>query len=233
MSFVAQKNILIVEDDGDIADLVSIYLRNQHFLTRTAATVEEASRLLKTTLPDLVICDIMLPDGDGTDWVRQWKSSTDIPVIFLSSRKETEDIILGLELSEDYITKPFDPDVMVARVKARLRKPAVSAGGVENREKVWSDGRLQLFFDRWEIRLNGSPLNLPAKELQLLLHLAAHPRQVFSVEQLFEQIWGLDSGSDSRTVMVHIHHLRRKIEDDSSAVRYIETVRGIGYRFLA
>ncbi|WP_238650629.1 response regulator transcription factor [Paenibacillus piscarius] len=229
----AYKDILIVEDDGDISDLVSIYLRNQHFRTRTAGTVQEASRLLAAKRPDLVICDIMLPDGDGRDWVGNWKGSSDIPVIFLSSRKEAEDIISGLELSEDYITKPFDPDVMVARVKASLRRPVVPAAGAEDRERVWSDGRLQLFFDRWQVRLNGEPLNLPAKELQLLLHLAAHPGRVFGVEQLFEKIWGLDSRSDARTVMVHIHQLRRKIEDDSGKARYIETVRGIGYRFLS
>ncbi|QCT03702.1 hypothetical protein E6C60_2991 [Paenibacillus algicola] len=230
MSYEEQKQILIVEDDADISDLVSIYLRNQQFSTRIASTVTEASIWLQSSSFHLIICDIMLPDGNGTEWVREWKSSRDIPVIFLSSRNETEDIVEGLELSEDYITKPFDPDVMVARVRARLRRPGIPQGNTEPTEKVWSDGRLQIFFERWEVRLQGEVLNLPSKELQLLLQLAAHPGRVFSVEQLFDSIWGLESGSDHRTVMVHIHHLRRRIEE--SEVRYIETVRGIGYRFL-
>lgn len=225
-------DILIIEDDGDIADLISIYLRNQNYVPRVAGTLQEASRQLAVRTPDLIICDIMLPDGEGTDWVREVKGGSDVPVIFLSSRKESEDIIRGLELGgDDYITKPFDPDIMVARVKARLRRPAVGKNNTAAGENVWSDGRLELHFGRWEVRLNGQEINLPAKELQLLFHMASHPGQVFSVERLYEQVWGINGWSDNRTVMVHIHNLRRKIEDEQSGHRYIATVRGLGYKF--
>ncbi|MNW43710.1 Transcriptional regulatory protein WalR [compost metagenome] len=227
-------DILIIEDDGDIADLISIYLRSQGLVTRTAGTLMEATELFTARTPDLVICDIMLPDGEGSDWAKATKRNSGVPIIFLSSRSEVEDILLGFELGgDDYITKPFDPDIMVARVKARLRNlPAVAnhdhtkAGSNE-----WSDGRLTLYWDRWEVRVNGEEINLPAKELQLLFLMAGHPGKVFSVEQLYEKIWGIDGWSDTRTVMVHIHNLRRKIEGDDSPHRYIATVRGIGYKF--
>lgn len=112
-----RRRILIVEDDIDIADLVTIYLHNQNYITHVAHTLEEATKLLEQRRPDLILCDIMLPDGTGTDWIRGLRKSADLPVIFLSSRQETEDIVQGLELGDDYITKPFDPDIMVARVK--------------------------------------------------------------------------------------------------------------------
>ncbi|MNJ61602.1 Heme response regulator HssR [compost metagenome] len=122
---------------------------------------------------------------------------------------------------------------MVARVKARLRTLPATANQdhVEAGSNEWSDGRLTLYWDSWEVRLNGEVINLPSKELQLLFLMAGHPGKVFSVEQLYEKIWGIDGWSDSRTVMVHIHHLRRKIEGDDSTHRYIATVRGIGYKF--
>nr|WP_211184474.1 response regulator transcription factor [Paenibacillus lemnae] len=223
---------MLVEDDKDIADLISIYLSNQHYITYIASSLAEAAIQLEIRKPHLIICDIMLPDGKGTDWIQAVKSRSDVPVIFLSSLKEAEDVIQGLEYADDYITKPFDPDVMVARVRARLRRLAVGKVNADAGGHLWSDGRLDIHFGRLEVRVNGKEVSLPAKELQLLLHMARYPDRVFSVEQLFEQIWGLDSGSDSRTVMVHIHNLRRKIEDEASGHRYIGTVRGIGYKFL-
>lgn len=118
MTYIEEcRHILIVEDDIDIADLVTIYLHNQNYITHVAHNLEEATQLLEQRRPDLILCDIMLPDGIGTDWIRELRKSVDLPVIFLSSRQETEDIVQGLELGDDYITKPFDPDIMVARVK--------------------------------------------------------------------------------------------------------------------
>ncbi|SHE11563.1 sigma-54 dependent response regulator [Chlamydia abortus] len=229
------QDILIIEDDEDIADLISIYLRSQYYSTRTAPSLKTASQMWAERKPDLIICDIMLPDGEGTEWIQGIKPESAVPVIFLSSRSEREDIIRGLELGgDDYITKPFDPDIMVARVKARLRSfPHREQQHIQAAEdrKTWSDGRLKLSFDGWEVLLNGQPVTLSTKERQLLFLLAAHPGQVFSVEQLYEHIWGLDGWSDPRTVMVHIHNLRRKIEEDGGHHRYIVTVRGIGYKF--
>ncbi|MDT9720083.1 response regulator transcription factor [Paenibacillus sp. ClWae2A] len=235
MTYIKERRrILVVEDDIDIADLVTIYLHNQNYITHVAYNLEEATKLLEQRRPDLILCDIMLPDGTGTDWIRALRKSADLPVIFLSSRQETEDIVQGLELGDDYITKPFDPDIMVARVKKRLRPaPSTSENMVATGENVWRDGWLDLHFDRFEVRVNGKEISLPAKELQLLFLMASRPGHVFSTDYLFERIWGLDNWSDVRTVMVHLHHLRRKIENTSSTHRYIITVRGIGYKFQA
>lgn len=228
-----RRDILIVEDDADIAELVSLYLHNHGFTARVASSLAEAVGLLNGYRPALIICDIMLPDGSGKEWIQTLKLNMDIQVIFLSSLKESEDIISGLEHGDDYITKPFDPDIMIARVKARLRSSSMSGGAhAAAMRQVWSDGQLELDFIRNEARLNGKELVLTAKELQLLLYMAGHPGQVFSVEQLYEQVWGLEHWSDTRTVMVHVHHLRRKLEEYAdSPHRYIATVRGIGYKF--
>ncbi|MFD0960247.1 response regulator transcription factor [Paenibacillus chungangensis] len=232
---IEPHHILIVEDDRDIAELIAIYLHNAGFRTSTAFTLQEADSLLEKLKPQLVLCDIMLPDGEGTDWVKRLRQRSTLPVILLSSRKEPKDIITGLELGgDDYMTKPFDPDIMVARVKAQLRRfrSAADAGNMQaDKERQWTDGRLELHFGRREVRVNGQELSLPAKELQLLFLLAEHPDQVFSVERLYESIWGMDGWSDQRTVMVHIHHVRRKIEEDVGLPRYILTVRGVGYKF--
>ncbi len=232
---VERNHILIVEDDTDIAELITIYLHNAGFRTSAAATLRDADRLLEEERPQLVLCDITLPDGEGTEWVKSMRQRSALPVIFLSSRKEPKDIIAGLELGgDDYMTKPFDPDIMVARVKAQLRRfaSAASAGHVNaDKERQWTDGRLKLHFGRREVRVNGEELSLPAKELQLLFLLAEHPDQVFSVEQLYESVWGMDGWSDQRTVMVHIHNMRRKIEEDVGLPCYILTVRGVGYKF--
>lgn len=227
-----RKSILIVEDDMDIADLIDIYLRNQDYQTYIAYNLKDASALLEQKHPDLILCDIMLPDGNGKTWIQNIKLQKDLPTIFLSSLKETEDIIDGLELAEDYITKPFDPDIMVARVKSHLRRATIETGiTLSSTATVYRDGWLDLNFDHFEVKVNGEEISLPVKELHLLFHMATRPGHVFSAEHLFDRIWGVDSWSDVRTVMVHIHNLRRKIEEQSGSHRYITTVRGIGYKF--
>ncbi|PYE49743.1 response regulator transcription factor [Paenibacillus barcinonensis] len=227
-----KRHILIVEDDTDIAELVQIYLHHQHYSTSVAHTLKDASRLFEEHAPDLILCDIVLPDGLGTDWVQLLREKTELPVIFLSSRQETEDIIQGLEIADDYMTKPFDPDIMVARVKKRIKSSKINPPySDDSSEKVWRDGWLDIHFDRYEVAVGGNELSLPAKELQLLLLMAGRPGHVFSTDYLFEQIWGLDNWSDVRTVMVHMHHLRRKIENPLDPHRYIVTVRGVGYKF--
>lgn len=228
------RHILIVEDDTDIAELVQIYLHHQNYSTSVAHTLKDAAKLFEERPPDLVLCDIVLPDGLGTEWIKHLRERTDLPVIFLSSRQETEDIIQGLEIADDYITKPFDPDIMAARVKKRLksvRRYSSSNNLIDPNEKVWRDGWLDLHFERYEVYVGGKELSLPTKELQLLFLMANRPGHVFSTDYLFEHIWGLNNWSDVRTVMVHIHHLRRKIENPLDSHRYIVTVRGLGYKF--
>ncbi|MFA9455262.1 response regulator transcription factor [Halalkalibacter sp. AB-rgal2] len=218
-------NILLIEDDADIAELVTIYLKHAGFQSSVASNGEMAFQMLAQYDYQLIICDIMLPDREGTEIIRSFREYSTTPVIFLSSKKESEDILNGFQLGgDDYITKPFDPDILVARVKAQLRRSTSTS-----HSNVWTDGQLELHFRSLEVKLNGNEVPLSTKERQLLFHLAQYPNQVFTIDQLYDRIWGLEGMSDTRTVMVHIHHLRKKLETGQS--RYIITVRGLGYKF--
>ncbi|MGG1550607.1 response regulator transcription factor [Paenibacillus ferrarius] len=225
--------ILLVEDDPDICDLVAIYLRNEGMRVDVAMHAEQALALFQQSVYHLVVSDIMLPGMDGMQFVKQIRRHSDLPVIFLTSKKEPQDIITGLQIGgDDYVTKPFEPEVLVARVLAGLRRyrtataPEHSSGG-----DVWNDGWLTVHKNRLEVLVDNKPIALPAKELQLLLMLLERPSQVFSVNQIYERIWGLDGISDERTVMVHIHNLRKKIEKAPAHPVYIKTIRGFGYTF--
>ncbi|GAE28748.1 response regulator transcription factor [Halalkalibacter hemicellulosilyticus] len=218
-------NILLIEDDTDIAELVTIYLKHAGFQPSVASNGEIALQMLAQYDYQLIICDIILPDREGTEIIRSFREYSTTPVIFLSSKKESEDILNGFQLGgDDYITKPFDPDILVARVNAQLRRSTPTP-----HSNMWTDGQLELHFRSLEVKLNGHEVPLSTKERQLLFHLAQYPNQVFTTDQLYDRIWGLEGMSDTRTVMVHIHHLRKKLERGQS--RYIVTVRGIGYKF--
>jgi DNA-binding response OmpR family regulator len=174
----------------------------------------------------------MLPGMDGMQFVGLVRSESDVPFLFLSSKKTPQDIVAGLKLGgDDYITKPFEPEVLVARVQASLRRCRPPARGAGERSFVWDDGWLQIDKERLEVFVKGAPVALPAKELQLLLHLIENPKMVFSISQLYDRIWSVNGTSDERTVMVHIHHLRKKIEKDPANPEYIVTIRGFGYKF--
>ncbi len=226
-------NILLIEDDPDIRELVAIYLRKEGFRVDTAVSAEEGLALLERSACDMLISDIMLPGMDGLELVELIRSRCDVPILFLSSKKAPQDIVAGLNIGgDDYVTKPFEPEVLVARVHAGLRRYR-SAGRQPGATSAnaWDDGWLTVRKDRLEVLVDRKPITLPAKELQLLLHLLDHPRQVFSVVQLYDRIWSLNGVGDERTVMVHIHNLRKKIEKDPSNPRYIVTIRGFGYKF--
>ncbi|WP_062048963.1 response regulator transcription factor [Bacillus sp. JCM 19034] len=226
------KKILVIEDDRDIAEILSIYLGHVGYDIAVATCGEEALSNLAQTEFDLIICDIMLPDMEGTFIIKELRKHSNIPVIFLSSKKENEDILNGFHLGgDDYVTKPFDPDILVARVQAQLKRSVKASNKEEHSSEVWKDAHLELHFDSMDVKRNGQPVSLSTKERQLLFHLAKHPNQVFTVNQLYDLIWGLDGLSDTRTVMVHIHHLRKKLEIEASDPSYIMTVRGIGYKF--
>ncbi|TMV50898.1 response regulator transcription factor [Paenibacillus mesophilus] len=226
-------SILLIEDDPDICELVAIYLRREGFRVDMAASAEQGLNLFHRSTYDLLISDIMLPGMDGMHLVPLVRSRSDIPIIFMTSKKTPQDIVAGLHVGgDDYITKPFEPEVLVARVKAGLRRyRAASREAVTSRASVWKDQWLAIDKEKLEVFVNNKPIDLPAKELQLLLHLLEHPKQVFNVGQLYETIWSLNGTSDDRTVMVHIHNLRKKIEKDPANPRYIVTVRGFGYKF--
>ncbi|CAG7610399.1 Sensory transduction protein regX3 [Paenibacillus solanacearum] len=226
-------SILIIEDDPDISDLIAIYLRKEGFRVDIAKNAEQGMSLFGRSAYDLLISDIMLPCMDGMKLVQWVRSQSDLPVIFLTSRKEPQQIIEGLRIGgDDYITKPFEPEVLVARVQAGLRRYRSTERKSEaSAADLWTDGWLTIHKKRLEVSVDDKPLTLPAKELQLLVHLLEHPKQVFSVAQLYDKIWSLNGVSDERTVMVHIHNLRKKIEKDPAHPQYIVTVRGFGYKF--
>lgn len=222
--------ILIVEDEEEIRRLIVLYMLNAGFQAVTAEDGKQALELLERERPDLIVLDILLPDIDGLELCGIVRRSWDIPVIFVSCKRESEDVINGLEAeADDYVTKPFDPAVLVARVKANLRR----ASRKDNNDcgGEWKDERLYVNLLSFEVLIDGQPVPLLPKERQLLLLLLKHPNQVFSVEQMYERIWGWESDSDERTVMVHISNLRKKIEADPASPKYIHTVRGFGYKF--
>lgn len=224
--------VLLVEDDEDIADILGIYLRMEGLDVRVAADTEAAFMQFEQHSPDLLLTDIILPDGTGLELAKHIRGLTDIPIIFISCKKEPQEVIEGLKLGgDDYITKPFEPSVVVARVCAQLRRFQMGAQVPKPAERIWADTRLDINPHSLEVKVAGSLLALYAKERQLLLFMAEHPNQVFSVEQLYEQVWGWEKDSDLRTVMVHIRNLRKKIEEEPDAPRYIVTVRGFGYKF--
>jgi DNA-binding response OmpR family regulator len=220
--------VLIVEDESVVREVVVKYLRREGFRTLEAADGDTACDLVEREQPDLVVLDLMLPRKDGLAVCRWIRSRSEVPVIMLTARGEEADRIVGLELgADDYVTKPFSPRELAARVKTVLRRA---------RRPELSDGRL--VFDELEINastrdvfLSGNPLRLTAREFDLLWFLASHPRHVFSRDQLMDRVWGYDAAIDTGTVTVHMRRLRAKLEDDPSRPRRLETVWGVGYRF--
>lgn len=230
-----KQKILIVDDDENIAELVSLYLVKECFDTRIVHDGEEALMMVKNYQPDLVLLDLMLPGIDGYEVLREVRKNSDLPVIMLSAKGEVFDKVLGLELgADDYIMKPFDSKEMVARVKAVLRrfqreKPSLSTDADDLPvEKVTYPG-LSINLTDYSVHYNGTVVEMPPKELELFYFLASHPNQVFTREQLLDHIWSYDYIGDTRTVDVHIKRLREKF--DEHPLWNLVTVWGIGYKF--
>ncbi len=223
--------ILIIDDEPNIQELVGFCLSNAGFEVVAAMNAEEGLAQFNAKEPDLLVLDIMLPGGmDGRDICREVRKHSQIPVIMLSARGSSLDKVLLLELgADDYLTKPFDPDELVARVRALLRRTA-SAQAQEPGRLVFGD--LALDPDKREVLLAGTPVELTAKEFDILAMLAHNPGLVFSRAKLLEKIWGYDYFGDLRTVDVHVRHLREKLDEDSDSPRFIATVWGVGYKFI-
>ncbi|MBV9281112.1 MAG: response regulator transcription factor [Chloroflexi bacterium] len=222
-------DILIVDDEPGIVRLISMYLEREGFRTTSARTGGEALQMVAENPPALVVLDIMLPDIDGWEVCREIRRASDVPIIMLTAREGDEDKIVGLEIgADDYVTKPFVPRELVARVKAILRRARQAP--VETSDEVLDFGELRIDTARREVRLNGDAVTLRAKEYDLLLELARRPGVVFSREKLLQDVWGYDFFGDSGTIDVHVRRLRAKLHDDSSKPRFIETVWGVGYR---
>jgi len=222
--------VLVVDDEPIVREVVVRYLAREGHRTLEAADGEAAKSAIERGDPDLVVLDVMLPGADGLEVCRWIRARSELPVIMLTARGEEADRIVGLELgADDYVTKPFSPRELAARVRSVLRR-AASAGPVAERI---SFGEVELERATREVRKGGDGLRLTAKEFDLLWFLASHPRRVFSRDQLMASVWGYTAALDTGTVTVHIRRLREKIEDDPSQPRYLETVWGVGYRLAA
>jgi two-component system response regulator ResD len=222
------ETVLVVDDEPTLREVVVRYLERAGYRALEAGDGDEAEALLQNQPPDLVILDLMLPGTDGLELCRRIRADSALPVIMLTARGEEADRIVGLELgADDYVTKPFSPRELVARVRTVLRR---TNGPVEARDRI-QHGDLTLDSETRDVRKSGSLVSLTAREFDLLWFLASHPRRVFSREHLMSRVWGYEPAYDTGTVTVHIRRLRAKIEDDAARPRHIETVWGVGYRF--
>jgi DNA-binding response OmpR family regulator len=222
------ETVLVVDDDATTRDVIVRYLEREGFEALEAEDGGRARAVIESADPNLVILDLMLPGIDGLSVIRWMRSTGWTPVIMLTALGEETDRIVGLELgADDYVTKPFSPRELVARVKTVLRRSRPSAPAVERLDT----GDLVLDAASREVRKRDIEVRLTAREFDLLWFLASHPRRVFSRDQIMSRVWGYDDGLDTGTVTVHVRRVREKIEDDPSEPRHLETVWGVGYRF--
>ena len=225
-----KTTILVVEDEPSIAEVVSLYLKRAGYDVTIISNGQTALDWLGQNTPDLVVLDLMLPHVDGLEITRWLRARSDIPIIMLTSRREETDRILGLEMgADDYVVKPFSPRELVSRVRAVLRRTQGSAQGGREQGLEFED--LTIDPQTRLVTVAGEEKTLTAREFDLLLVLARHPRQVFSRDQLLDQVWGISEYIDPSTVTVHVRRLREKLETDPSDPRHIQTVWGVGYKF--
>jgi DNA-binding response OmpR family regulator len=227
---VATARVLIIEDDPNVAEVVARYLEREGYQVEAVADGALGLERALTELPDLVILDLMLPTLSGLEICRRLRSVAPVPVIILTARSEEADRIAGLELgADDYVSKPFSPRELTARVKAVLRRATAPLPTGEDLEPLRA-GELSMDTVAHEVRLRGELVALTAKEFDLLAHLMRHPRRAFRRDELLRDVWGFSYG-DTSTVTVHVRRLREKVEVDPSNPRYVCTVWGVGYRF--
>lgn len=225
------KKILIVDDEKNIVDILKFNFKKEGFATLEAYDGEQALNMALTQKPDLILLDIMLPKMDGFTVCRKIRQTLSIPILMLTAKEEEVDKVLGLELgADDYITKPFSPRELMARVKANLRRVVVdeiekTAGNILER------GSLVIDIDRYDVKREGQVIELTLREFELLKFLALQPGQIFTRENLLEKVWGYEYYGDVRTVDVTVRRLREKVEKDPANYEYIMTKRGVGYYF--
>ena len=230
-----KKSILIIEDDKDISMIEEMYLQASGFETKIIENGIKIKSLLETEHFDLIILDLMLPGKNGYEICQEIREMIDSPILMVTARTETADKIKGFGTgADDYISKPFDPVELVARVNANIRQyeRILKKRNIETKteDDEINIKDLKILTNSWKVYKAGKEIKLPNREFELLRFLALNPNIVFSKEQLFEKIWGYDYVGDSATVMVHINRIREKIEDDSKNPQILETVWGAGYR---
>lgn len=219
--------ILAVDDEVNILELVKLYLGREGYQVETASTGGEALSRLNSSMPDIIILDVMLPDIDGFEVCRQIRAGSRVPILMLTARREDVDKVVGLEIgADDYLTKPFNPRELIARIKAILRR-SQSPAPASHPDGIIELAGLSIDLPRHEVSINGRELKLRTKEFALLSTLAQNPGILFSREKILETVWGFDYFGETRTVDVHINHLRDKLAQSGVC---IETIRGSGYK---
>jgi len=222
--------LLIVDDEPNLRHSLSYALRQEGYEVATAEDGERALEMFKSGKPDLVVLDVMLPKMDGLAVCRAIRRESDVPVIMLTARSSELDTVVGLEVgADDYLAKPFSTVELIARIRAALRRAAAPRVGAGS-ENVDAAG-LRIDVGRHRVIVDGREIDLKPREFDLLRFLASHPGQVFARTQLLASVWGLDYSGDSRTVDTHVKTLRERLGDAPDEPRWIETVRGVGYRF--
>ncbi|PDY47893.1 response regulator transcription factor [Bacillus pseudomycoides] len=228
------ENILLVDDEQGILDMLVLTLKKENFIhVTTALNGSETLNLVKNHPFDIILLDVMLPDIDGFELCRQIRNYTNTPILFVTARSSDLDKLTGLGIGgDDYITKPFNPLEVAARINVQLRRQSML---LNNRQAEHSNLHFEsfsLYPSEGLITVNGESVHCTAKELELLTFLCTHPNRIFTAEQLYEQVWGLTSMGDDKTVVMHISKLRKKIEEDPKSPTYIVNLRGIGYKFI-
>jgi DNA-binding response OmpR family regulator len=227
----ARDRILVVEDEPTVADVIERYLRRERYDVDVAHDGERALECFERARPDLVVLDLMLPGMDGLEVCRRLRERADTPVIMLTARAEEVDKLLGLAIgADDYVTKPFSPRELTARVQAVLRRSGGRARPYAAAE-VLRFGDIAIDPAARSVELRDGPVALTAREFDLLLHLARHPHRVFTRDELMNSVWDYEFAGDHSTVTVHVRRLRAKIEVDASRPRHLKTVWGVGYKF--
>ncbi|MDR2930017.1 MAG: response regulator transcription factor [Propionibacteriaceae bacterium] len=225
MSDPAEGKILVIDDDASLAEMLQIVLRQDGFETAWCGRGDRALEAFHAERPDLVLLDLMLPGRGGVDICRDIRSESGVPIVMLTAKSDTNDVVKGLEAgADDYVAKPFAPRELVARVRTRLRR--TSSGEVE----TLHIGDLTIAVESHQVRKADQLISVTPLEFDLLLALARHPKHVFTREQLLKQVWGYQNPADTRLVNVHIQRLRAKIERDPDNPEIVVTVRGVGYR---
>ncbi|MCQ6264703.1 response regulator transcription factor [Fictibacillus sp. WQ 8-8] len=228
------ESILLVDDEAGILNMLDSLLRNEGYSHITkAGSAAEALTAVRTKCFEMIVLDVMLPDMDGFSLCREMRKTISTPILFLTARSSDLDKLQGLYLGgDDYVTKPFNPMEVVARIQAHLRRSSLYASHDSSTEEIYRYDTFTANRTTGQLIVNNVVISCPAKEFELLLYFCKHPNRVFTAQQLYEQVWGTMVQGDEKTVVIHISRLRKKLEDDPSHPKLIVTLRGIGYKFV-